>query len=340
MKHPIKISAFCLLSITILLLMFSAATAQPKKTVRKKTTATTPKKNVNPIRIIKPDEPIIGGIVNGKAIFLAKPEYPEEVAKLKISGTVGVEVLIDESGNVISAKAAKGVDNLSLRTACEKAAMQAKFSPTLLNGTPTKVSGTINYNFVLNEEPKKSNEELKFVGLGFFLNTIQNAASDSFKFADLFDFKDFKSEFTDEFGNFPEDIMKDILTLSNLRELTDKQKIEAIDKATDSIFAKLNESELWQFKLGKDFSDLLGVFSNAVDKDGFNADKLNEKSAKLIVANIKDLLKTPPANFPPKVLQKFNELIVDSDQLDVANATNTEKFLAKLSALVQAISSN
>jgi hypothetical protein len=36
-----------------------------------------------------------------------------------------------------------------LRAAAEHAAMQAKFAPALLSGQPVKVTGTINYNFVL-----------------------------------------------------------------------------------------------------------------------------------------------------------------------------------------------
>jgi hypothetical protein len=34
-----------------------------------------------------------------------------------------------------------------LRETAERAAMQAKFTPALLSGQPTKVVGTINYNF-------------------------------------------------------------------------------------------------------------------------------------------------------------------------------------------------
>jgi TonB family protein len=304
---------------------------------KKKKTASTPTKTPS-IRVIKQTQPIIGGVVNGKAINLPRPSYPEDARKLKVSGTVGVRVLIDEIGNVFSAKAETGVDNLSLRTAAENAAMQAKFSPALSDGKPVKVSGIITFTFVLNEEPKKRNDDLKFIGLGFFLNTIYQAAASPAVFNELFDFKDFKAEFAGEFGNFSDDIVKEVLTLSNVRELDEKQKQEAIDKVISSIFEKASESELWQFKLGKDFSDLIGIFSNAVENNVFNPEKLDVASVKMTIANMKDLLKDAPPEFPAKTLQKFNEFTANADKLDAEDIERLNKFLGKLTDLIKIIS--
>jgi len=58
-----------------------------------------------------------------------------------------VEILIDEQGRVISAQATSG--HPLLREAARQAALQARFTPTQLNGQPVKVSGVITYNFVL-----------------------------------------------------------------------------------------------------------------------------------------------------------------------------------------------
>jgi protein TonB len=55
-------------------------------------------------------------------------------------------MLIDEDGKVVSAKVISG-DSL-LANAALKAARRAKFVPTMLAGTPVKVSGNITYNFV------------------------------------------------------------------------------------------------------------------------------------------------------------------------------------------------
>src|SRR6185369_7230676 len=88
-----------------------------------------------------PPKMISGGILNGKAISLPHPEYPQAAAAVRASGAVSVQVTIDENGNVISAAAASG--HPLLRAAAESAAREAKFSPTLLSGNPVKVSGIL-----------------------------------------------------------------------------------------------------------------------------------------------------------------------------------------------------
>ncbi|HLM23397.1 MAG TPA: TonB family protein [Pyrinomonadaceae bacterium] len=90
--------------------------------------------------------PISGGVLNGKAISLPKPAYPPIARAARASGTVVVQVLIDENGNVVSAHAVSG--HPLLQGAAVGAARQAKFSPTKLSGQPVKVTGVIQYNFV------------------------------------------------------------------------------------------------------------------------------------------------------------------------------------------------
>jgi TonB family protein len=89
--------------------------------------------------------PIIGGVLNGKAVSLPLPETPPIARSAKASGTVTVEIIIDEDGNVISAKAGSG--HPLLRAAAVSAAREAKFSPTKLSGQPVKVKGVLLYNF-------------------------------------------------------------------------------------------------------------------------------------------------------------------------------------------------
>ena len=48
---------------------------------------------------------ISGGVVNGKATSLPKPEFPAAAMAVKASGMVNVEIVIDEQGNVESATA-------------------------------------------------------------------------------------------------------------------------------------------------------------------------------------------------------------------------------------------
>jgi periplasmic protein TonB len=93
-----------------------------------------------------PRAPISGGVLNGKAISLPKPNYPPIARSAHASGTVVVQVVIDENGNVISAHAVSG--HPLLQAVSVAAARSARFSPTKLSGQPVKVTGVITYNFV------------------------------------------------------------------------------------------------------------------------------------------------------------------------------------------------
>jgi protein TonB len=93
-----------------------------------------------------PRAPISGGVLNGKAINLPKPAYPPIARAAHAAGTVVVQVLIDENGNVVSAHAVSG--HPLLQAAAVGAARSAKFSPTKLSGQPVKVTGVIQCNFV------------------------------------------------------------------------------------------------------------------------------------------------------------------------------------------------
>jgi protein TonB len=93
-----------------------------------------------------PRAPISGGVLNGKAVRLVQPSYPQIARQAHASGTVVVQVLIDENGNVISAHAVSG--HPLLQAVAVAAARASKFSPTKLSGQPVKVNGVIQYNFV------------------------------------------------------------------------------------------------------------------------------------------------------------------------------------------------
>jgi periplasmic protein TonB len=92
-----------------------------------------------------PPKMISGGVLNSKAISLPKPAYPAAARAVHAGGAVTVQIVIDESGRVVSASAASG--HPMLRAAAVQAAQGARFSPTLLSGQPVKVSGIITYNF-------------------------------------------------------------------------------------------------------------------------------------------------------------------------------------------------
>jgi protein TonB len=86
-------------------------------------------------------------ILNGKATYLPKPPYPPLAKQARVSGPVNVQVMIDETGKIATARATSG--NPLLHKVAEQAAYQARFKPTLLNDVPVKVTGIITYNFTL-----------------------------------------------------------------------------------------------------------------------------------------------------------------------------------------------
>jgi protein TonB len=92
-------------------------------------------------------KPVSGGVLNGTAIYLPPPVYPEAAKRMRTQGMVTVDVILDETGKVVAANASAGP--AILRDAAVQAALKAKFSPTKLSGQPVKVSGVINYKFAL-----------------------------------------------------------------------------------------------------------------------------------------------------------------------------------------------
>src|SRR5215203_3325464 len=92
-----------------------------------------------------PLKAISGGVLNGKAVELPQPAYPAAARAVRATGQVSVLVVVDETGNILSASAVTG--HPLLRSAAVQAARQAKFAPTIINGKTVKVSGVITYNF-------------------------------------------------------------------------------------------------------------------------------------------------------------------------------------------------
>ncbi len=99
------------------------------------------------------DSRVKGGVLNSKAVSMPLPVYPPAARAVRAEGSVSVQVTIDEDGKVIEASAVSG--HPLLRAAAVKSALDARFSPTLLEGRPVQVSGVLVYNFV---GPEKSDQ--------------------------------------------------------------------------------------------------------------------------------------------------------------------------------------
>jgi TonB family protein len=103
--------------------------------------------NTSPPKIIRK----AGGVLQGSATNRVTPVYPPAAKEERVSGSVVVEVTIDEEGKVFAARAITG--HALLKDAAVEAARGWTFTPTQLSGVPIKVIGTITFNFTLDPDP-------------------------------------------------------------------------------------------------------------------------------------------------------------------------------------------
>lgn len=125
----------------------SGQALQPLAEMRNVSFVSNPKVTVEnaPFPPAQPTRMVTGGVLNGSALNLPAPLYPDAARRMHTSGIVEVEVVIDENGKVISAKAVSGP--AIFRDNAVQAALRAKFTPSKLSGQPVKVTGKIVYNF-------------------------------------------------------------------------------------------------------------------------------------------------------------------------------------------------
>jgi periplasmic protein TonB len=115
-------------------------TVEPPPPAAVPTPAPTPRQETGPVRLTS-------SLISSKSIDKPAPPYPAIAKAAGVQGTVAVQIVIDEQGRVISAKATSG--HPLLLNAAVQAAHRARFTPTVLGGQPVKVTGSITYNFVL-----------------------------------------------------------------------------------------------------------------------------------------------------------------------------------------------
>ena len=115
--------------------------------------AQTDKQTKTPVQILygerTPDErrrgPLISGILNMKVVSEVLPAYPQKAKDKGIGGTVEVQVLVNEDGEVIFANPLSGPEELWAESV--KAAVGSRFTPTALSGEPVMITGRLIYDF-------------------------------------------------------------------------------------------------------------------------------------------------------------------------------------------------
>ena len=90
---------------------------------------------------------LISSVLQGKAVVRRTPDYPPLAKQIHLSGSVSVEVMVAPDGHVEAVRGVSG--HPMLMAAALEAARGWRFEPTLLNGTPVRVSGVIVFNFTM-----------------------------------------------------------------------------------------------------------------------------------------------------------------------------------------------
>jgi protein TonB len=91
----------------------------------------------------------VNALQEAKLLFKPDPVYPELARRARVSGTVILDVQIDEEGNVSDIRVLSG--HPLFNTAAVEAVRRWKYSPTVLNGEPVPVVATVTVIFRLNQ---------------------------------------------------------------------------------------------------------------------------------------------------------------------------------------------
>jgi len=92
----------------------------------------------------------VGGMVQAtKLVRMARPQYPAELLKLGIQGTVVMRAVISTTGDLLNVEAVNSDVDTRLVTTALDAVRVWKYQPTLLNGEPVEVVTTITVDFQL-----------------------------------------------------------------------------------------------------------------------------------------------------------------------------------------------
>jgi len=128
----------------------TAIVAKPTETETKQADPRPSGKEIKPAdgpalkSITPPDGTILGGVLNSIATSLPTPD-PAAAKGANASGTVTVEVLVNEKGEVTASSVVSGPQ--PLWSAAGAAARNARFAPPLHDGKPVKVAGVLTYDF-------------------------------------------------------------------------------------------------------------------------------------------------------------------------------------------------
>ena len=118
---------------------------QPKETKKESVPEKNVADNADESEESVDNSPLPVGSLIGYATRRVNPVYPRQARSMRMSGTVKVEILVDEEGNVTEVENTEGPS--LLKRAASDAIMKWQFKPFVRNGQPVKATGYVNFNF-------------------------------------------------------------------------------------------------------------------------------------------------------------------------------------------------
>ena len=270
-----------------------------------------------------PVKTISGGVLNGKATSLPKPEYPAAARAINASGAVNVQVTIDENGDVISANAVSG--HPLLRQAAVQAARVSKFSPTLLQGQPVKVTGVIVYNFV----PANPTEEHAPVwAFGMFLSFLQT--TDSALIKEMGGEKELDGILTEMANDVPAEWAAEKPLFDKLAKSTGNERRAIAGELLSAIRKNFAGQEKWQIEIGAHLGTAMSELLKHRKNVAGGRLQINESVLRTSLQKIRDSLLAAPPETSPDLIKNFKRV---ADFADAPNLISPETLTSVLNTI-------
>ena len=102
-----------------------------------------------PVAIAPPPPAEVRTAAVVQAASCEKPEYPPAARRANETGTVRLQMLIDESGKVVDSKVERSSGSRRLDEAARAALELCRFRPATVNGKPTRAWARLEYVWIL-----------------------------------------------------------------------------------------------------------------------------------------------------------------------------------------------
>lgn len=125
----------------------TAANAAPPTTTAAPNNAQPPAQQPNDGAARTGNAPVAVGSLAQKAKQKVSPTYPSIARAARVAGVVTVYLIVNEKGEVETVQKLEGP--LQLQQAAADAARRWRFTPTVIDGQPVRVTGYLSFNFAL-----------------------------------------------------------------------------------------------------------------------------------------------------------------------------------------------